>query len=357
MSETIKIPDNLLPNLKFARLCKKHSDLKMLKSLVYLLGIVKKAIEYDFNIIEHKISECFSDSFEKNRLSSFIYIIYNRLEISIKNQNIEEVTKNLDYLCKIDFLTKKTRHSGLGYNTWSNFENKLIEETLNESSIITYGKTMGINIPTEEEEKRMSIAVEKALGVLNKIDNELYEETLFYLTDIVYFSSTQTTSGSSFRCLGLVSMNCINKAQNWTTALEMIIHEAAHQIVYYNIVIDNFIKNEGEGKFKSALRKDMRPMSGIFHGMVVMGRIIYVMSKLDESNILKKNDVKIIPPRNNAKNESPYHSKFFDLLEVVENNGIFTDNGWTIVEGSKKLAKNNINLNSFSKTTANKELW
>jgi len=184
----------------------------------------------------------------------------------------------------------------------------------------------------------MMEAVQKSFSVLSEIDTILYDETISVVTDLVYFQSDQTTSGSSFNCLGLIGMNSITDEQNWTTALEMIVHEAAHQIVY-NIMADELlILNEDVGKFKSSLRSDPRPLSGIFHAMVVLSRMIYVMSKLTHSEQFREEGIQIIPARNNARNIDSYHNKYFAVLEVIERNANLSKTGWEMVESSKKLA-------------------
>lgn len=334
------VTGDLTPNPEYAAFLKNVADRRMISSIRYLAGVVERGIGRDVSKVVCSIDELLNDGWSNSeRISSLVHIQHTILKGAIEKNDICFANEALNEIEKLSFLTGNLKFGALSGSEWDDNQNKYILNALNASSVKTYGKTMGINPPDEIHARRMKSAIRRALDVLGEIDELLYREIVSVTTDIVYFQSSQTTSGSSFNCLGLMSMNCISEIQNWTTALEMIVHEATHQHVYNLMVSNRIILNEGEAKFRSALRKDLRPLSGIFHAMVVLARIIYTMSKLDQSGILKRESIKIMPPRNNALNTDPYLFKFNDLLEVIEQNAELSNVGWEVVDSCKKLTR------------------
>lgn len=330
---------NLWPDVSQAAELKNISDKKVLSSIRYLLSVVQKSEVCDTSSLQERISKILSEGWSTDfRVTSMVYILHTILKQSVADQNIDGATGAFSELSSTSFLTNEITCGPLGGSQWTVRQNDLIVRALDQSSVTTYGKTMGIIRPNLERSEAMRIATQKAFEMLRRLDFPLYCDTRASVTDLVYFQSEQTTSGSSFNFLGLISMNSIQENQNWTTVLEMIIHESAHQIVYNAMVVETLIRNEGEGRFKSSLRSDLRPLSGIFHALIVVSRMIYVMSSLSDSGILENEGVKIVPARNNANNDDPYHEKYYALLEVIEKNAELSPLGWRMVESSKQLA-------------------
>ena len=94
------------------------------------------------------------------------------------------------------------------------------------------------------------------------------------VSDIILVQSYSINASSSITSLGCVRMSHIKPEQNWTRYYENIVHEAGHQFLNFLWMSENLIINEGEDYFSSPLRKEPRPLSGIFHGAFVLARTI-----------------------------------------------------------------------------------
>jgi hypothetical protein len=332
---------NLLPNSKLAIELKQSSDRKMLKSLKYLISVVHKALpENNFDDIIANIDSKLNSEWKNfDRVPATLHIVHSKLRSAVEDHQVKEALANINALRSYEILTDKIQIGPLGGDQWSWEENQNIKDILDQSSLKTYGVTMGVSEPSSILAIQMNDAISSALKILKEVDKELYTEIYVFVTDIVYYDSTKTTSSSSFNCLGLINMNCIRGLQNWTTVLEMIVHEAAHQFVFNMMMHNQLILNEGEGLYKSSLRKDPRPMSGIYHATIVIARIIYIMSKLSNSVLFHQLDIKIVQPKNNARNESPYSQKFLQVEQVIRENGKLSELGSHMLNSASILAK------------------
>lgn len=331
-----------LPNVERAAKYKAHCDTKIVQSLAYLIDVAERGLGQNFSFVHEKLRTA-KNSLDYNptpNLSSLIYAAHNLLRDAFNAQDPSMVTEVIDGLGEITWFSRKLRVGPLDGSPWTTQENQWIRETLDRSSNTTYGKAMDLIVPSGGAIESGRSSVETALGVLREIDPTLFGEVMHYLTDIVYFSSEVDNSGSSFRCLGLIVVNCLREGQNWTTALEMIVHEAAHQHVYAVMTTETLIRNEEDRLFPSALRADPRPLSGIFHGMYVMARTIYIMSKLQKSGILQESRTKIVTPRNNACNTDPYYSKFMQLYSVIDGHADLSELGRKMTDSCYEIAQN-----------------
>lgn len=340
---------SLYPSAVRARSYKLWCDRRVLKSIGYLCGVVERATKAEFEDVRTRVSQALRDPLEHGvRLSSLVHLYHSNLRLAVEAQFPQGAVEALTALQRVPLFSRVTSSEPLGSRRWPEAKKGDIREALDRSSMITYGGAMGLEKPVPVASRRMRAAVSRALVGLASADPELHSELSEYVTDIVYYQSSKTTSGSSFNCLGLVSMNCISGKQNWTTALEMLVHEAAHQHVFSVMASDSLVLNEDAGLFRSTLRKDPRPLSGLFHAMVVVARLNYIAARLFRSGELERCGVKIVPARNNAGNRMPYRGKFEPLVSTIKKHAKLSPLGWRMVESSCELASLDVPPSAFA---------
>ncbi len=328
------------PDSPFAKSIKSKVDSKLIDSFEYLLSISCKGLNISPNSYLQKLTKT-----RGNKLNSLAYLYHTKLKNSIKEQDtigVKEILKNLELA---NFISNNIVVDSIESTTNSVYENQLLLDIFKYGYTTTYKKEPDIKAMNKQQVNFHINTAKKSLEYLKIIDNETYKEIESCVSEIMIYESSFMNSGTSFNSLGLITMNKLINNQNWTTYLEIIVHEAAHIHLYNLMVIDPLFKNKNE-KFFSPLRLEKRPMIGIFHGMFVLSRIIRVFFMLDEffqSNNNKPDIVfsypEIVFSYNNSKNDSPHIEKFNSLYTTVLENAILTEKGKTILSDCKRMTE------------------
>jgi len=133
-----------------------------------------------------------------------------------------------------------------------------------------------------------------AFGVLERVAPEIGAEIRSLLTEIVFVSDVPNESlrfggATSFFCWGALFLN----AARHRALVEMIdglTHESAHAYLFSLSFGDAFVENPDDELHPSPLRRDPRPLDGIFHATYVSARMHYTLSHMVESGVLSEND-------------------------------------------------------------------
>jgi hypothetical protein len=132
---------------------------------------------------------------------------------------------------------------------------------------------------------------------------------------------------SSFMLWGAVLLN----VRLYNTRLDMLavlVHEAAHQLLFCYSSREPLTENSVEERYKSPLRPDARPMDGIFHATFVCARMHYAYDRVMQrsQNILSRAELDLMVQRLHT-----YRMKFFDGFETVQRFGRMTATGYHIL--------------------------
>jgi HEXXH motif-containing protein len=126
--------------------------------------------------------------------------------------------------------------------------------------------------------------VEVALDLLDNADADLAAELRALIVQIVGAVPAQNAprrfdGASSFMLWGAI---VVNVARDWGTTklIELLVHEAAHQLLFGLSRDEPLVENAIEERFASPLRSDARPMDGVFHATFVCARVHYAYNRL-----------------------------------------------------------------------------
>ena len=317
-----------------------------MNSCRYFFEVAEKGIACDTKQIRELIEfECRRNAKNGYPLSSFLYMTHSYLRDGIKNQSELQVRTALELFQDVPIFTPKIEIRNYSSSEYSESEIFLLKNVMKNGIVSGFGEKIELRKCEPEESVFMKAQCEQAIDLISTHYPTLYREICILLTDIVYYFSEKTSSGSSFDYLGMMTINVVKEPQDWTTILESIVHEATHQNVFHLMQHDELVLTDQNELFPSSVRTDLRPMIGIFHALVVMARLIYFMNKVSYSNELL--DLRISPAIYHPSSTSRYREKFEDLLEVAESYGDFTELGWTIIEDCKNAAKLPINYGMF----------
>ena len=133
-----------------------------------------------------------------------------------------------------------------------------------------------------------------AFGFLERVAPEVAAEIRALVTEIVFVSGVPNQSAhfdgaTSFFSWGALFLN----ADTHRTLVKMIdglSHESAHAYLFSLSLGDSFVENPDEELHSSPLRRDRRPLDGIFHATYVSARMHYTYSRVIESGVLSERE-------------------------------------------------------------------
>lgn len=176
--------------------------------------------------------------------------------------------------------------------------------------------------------------VNEALGLLAIACPELAEEMRSIVLQIVAASPSHEPGGqgfgsvSSFMLWGLIIFN----AERHRTAAALapcLVHEAAHQLLFAHAIEEPLVLNDINARYKSPLRKDARPMDGVYHATFVVARMYYAVQKLREAALA---GTVPLPVSDLDKQSAGYRDLFFSGLQTVREFGELTETGRRIMD-------------------------
>jgi HEXXH motif-containing protein len=192
--------------------------------------------------------------------------------------------------------------------------------------------------PSSEQWAPFTCEVASALEMIERADAELAGELRALVIQIVGAVSPtgagrQFDGASSFMLWGAI---CINIARH-PTALDLVgalVHEATHQLLFGLSREEPLLDNLTDGRFESPLRRDPRPMVGVFHGTFVCARMYYVYRRMLDSRpgLLQAADLDSINQRLDEQRR-----RFFCGLETVQDHGRLTAAGACLLNSAQEF--------------------
>jgi hypothetical protein len=128
-----------------------------------------------------------------------------------------------------------------------------------------------------------------AFDVLDRVSPEISAETRSLVTEIVFVSSVSFGAATSFFCSGALFFNA-DRHRTLVTMIDGLTHESAHAHLFALSLGDSFVTNPDDELHPSPLRRDPRPLDGLFHATYVSARVHYAHSHVIESGVLSENE-------------------------------------------------------------------
>jgi hypothetical protein len=110
--------------------------------------------------------------------------------------------------------------------------------------------------------------------------------------------------------------------------IEHMVHESSHNLLFALMTADQLVLNSTSEVFDAPLRKDKRPIYGIFHACFVISRMIYAFERLRGHVSLIHDDI----------NERHFIPRLQSGVDVLEKHGAFTPMGKKMVVEMSRLA-------------------
>lgn len=186
--------------------------------------------------------------------------------------------------------------------------------------------------------ERSRAEVDRVLALLDAHDPETRAEIDAMVSDVLVIASDEINAGSSFRVHGLILLRELAGPRDWTTYLENLVHEAAHLHLFLVWTRDPIFVSDPNVRRASPLRREERPLSGIFHAMFVLARTIRAVKLFGALPELADEVRTMSTAYNNRRNPAPFEEKFeqaFATLAEAE----LTPVGQGILEGCARMVR------------------
>ena len=183
--------------------------------------------------------------------------------------------------------------------------------------------------------------VREAFDMIEAVDNTLAHELRSLIVQVVGASPSHQPgvqsfgSASSFMLWGLVVFN----VERYRTVLEIIptlVHEAAHLLLFAHSIEEPLVTNPIDALYSSPLRRDQRPMDGVFHATFVAARMHYVTQKLRQATKLDLEKSRLLQLDNSL---IELRGQYEGGLQTVEQYAALTVTGRQIIDETREYMK------------------
>ena len=320
------------PNIDTARYLRSRTNQELANGIVHVLEALADA-GYRTESVKKLVRSLNTDV----KFSAFLHVLNDRLLAYIDDHDVTGIQEILELAPEVIEENQDIRVFGwyLGGPSipWAQYLFDACDQSFRE----TYNVFFDGENPSIEEYGLSKQALSTALECLSELDPTCYSELEAYLTDIAVFRSPSMNAASSMVCLGLVRVSQLREGQNWVRYLENLVHEAGHQHLNRIFLQDDLILNESHETFRSPLRKEPRPLSGILHALFVLGRTLRLQRLYDASRFA---DVMgpMASAYNNASNPASFEEKFEDCWSVLDRHAKLTPTGANLLHDVRDMA-------------------
>lgn len=139
----------------------------------------------------------------------------------------------------------------------------------------------------------------------------------------------QFDGGSHFQLWGALLLNA-DFHPTEQAIVEVVAHESAHSLLFGFCTDEPLVYNDDDDLYPSPLRRDPRPMDGIYHATFVSARMHWAMSRLLETDSLSDDG------RAEAEAAREADRKNFEAgYEVVSSHGDLSETGQRLMAGAR----------------------
>ncbi|MEO1563679.1 MAG: HEXXH motif-containing putative peptide modification protein [Pseudomonadota bacterium] len=196
----------------------------------------------------------------------------------------------------------------------------------------------GIAPVSEADSSEYARRVKIGFDTLATVDEGLSDEVRILVNTVMIAaenleqpSEVSFGGGSIFSMPGLLFLN-VNQPSERLDMIEVLAHESAHSLLFGFCIDEPFTKNDPNATYQSPLRRDPRPMEGIYHATFVSARMSYAMDIAAQSEVLTQDE------RAAAKEMAEADAKhFYNGLDEINEQGELSETGVALLQGAKSF--------------------
>ena len=299
--------------------------------------------------LDHLIFEVFANQsptpFSRNELKQFVLgraafpsTLCFAIHAALLNVALNDEIAQLPTLLKL--LKNFTEHD-LGSPTEFSITS-LSEEMMHKDDVAVLssafaddiGLTTALVPAPDNEINRATVHINTALSAL-KSNAPVWCQELLLLGNQIYFASSKNTGAGQFSgaavfdAFGAVLLNpaLINDP---SSALMALVHESSHQQMFMFHLNDPILLNDATAAYASPLRKEPRPMEGIFHALWVSARMVVAAEAVINVENPPPWSDQLVQKQSNAR------TAFLDCAKTVAKHAELTELGQTLYSDAQE---------------------
>jgi len=175
---------------------------------------------------------------------------------------------------------------------------------------------------------------QRGFALLERAIPELAAEIRAIVSEVILTVGTPAggytfDGGSAYQLWGGLFLNAESHETD-VAIIELLAHEGAHNLLFGFTIDELLVENPTDERFDSPLRRDPRPMDGIYHATFVSARMHWAMSRLLDASVL--DDAATAAAR---KARATDHENFEKGFDVVARHGRLTPTGTALMDGAR----------------------
>ena len=270
------------------------------------------------------------------RLPPSLFGCYFTLIRAIQDGSLQQVRESLETILSYadsptaTFRIRPFNRNGFSSEEEAEFRTQFVSESLLDEQLAHLDE--GI-------EGDILIQLRRAIDLLQKHAPKTFSEIDVYLSELVPAQGNPVNGitfdgGSSLERWGSILINAVLPRTDLELG-EVIVHEAAHNVLFAMAPVDFHVRNDPRERYKSPLRLDPRPMNGIYHATFVLSRMCFAMREMATSPTadpaLQKEALKLADDRRDL---------FYDGYRVLKDHALYTDEGRAIMQAAARYMDN-----------------
>ena len=315
---------DFFPSGSQARALNQRMRLSLADSLEHIFEQAEGKLPFDFSALTPLIQ----DMRAGERYPCSTFAIYAEIVLAICNGEQELAVPLLQELSQEKPLAQPWRVLAM-------------DDPVHEKNMARYVRSMNndpntkffMGPPSAELAARFSQRVMASYRLLASTAPELAAEFDELVSDVIMVvgddkAKYQFDGGSSYLLWGGLFLNATSHG-NEVAMVEVMAHESAHLLLYACAADEALVNNPDEELFASPLRRDPRPMDGIYHATFVSARMHWAMAQLIRSGRL---DDAASAAAESARQEDARN--FWAGHEVVARHGQLTRTGSQVMQAA-----------------------
>ncbi len=312
-------------------------DKRMMRELARSLAQLRTQIEAQTSPSEsalhaHKLNTVISALDGQERISPAVFAGYYQLVFSLLNE--EE-----NYPEKLDDLVSVIEHrQGLSFRDFSVAglgSDKLV--SLYTACLDTDERAGFAFLPPGNAQSRQTRAsVLRALELMQTTVPAMAAEFTSIVNEVILAAAPKEPGAfrfdgaSSYMLWGALILS-VDDEKSDLEMMETLAHESAHSFLFGLMIEEPLVYNDDDELFDSPLRRDPRPMDGIYHATFVSARMHYAMNEARQSGLLNETQQQECVNYLAASKKA-----FFDGHGVVVQKGSLSPGGQEIMENAHR---------------------
>ncbi|MCG9781653.1 HEXXH motif-containing putative peptide modification protein [Vibrio brasiliensis] len=275
--------------------------------------------------------------------TALFFLAHESLLRAAHKQDQQECHRILESLAE-QSLHINQRHQQMQYSryglTYSPSIEALMRDVMGSDHEETYkGQYKGTKstlFTPEHHDAQDTIDVLKAVHRrLQRVDVTHFNELNTLIQRVVLLGSNGLNASTYISLLGAFFLRTYEpEKEHWERLLEHTVHESAHNLLYH-LWYQIAPITDDEGVYYTPVRRDCRPLSGVYHAMFVLARTIYGFEALLNKKLLQPEDIQ--SHYNEANNDTPFKEKFRQTAHVLASSGKLTEFGSQLLADCSKL--------------------